>query len=49
VAAFEQILRPSLRLMRRLLGAKKTPPRLKLIVARRYAVAMSRKELLDAE
>jgi hypothetical protein len=45
IAAFAHILRPSLTLMRRLLTAKKTPPRLRLIVAEKYDLAISRRKL----
>jgi hypothetical protein len=48
VIALEQIGRPSLSLLRRLLAAKSTPPKLRLMAAQKYSVAMTRKELLNA-
>jgi hypothetical protein len=48
IAAFQRIIRPSLNLVRKLLSAKKTPPRLRLIVAEKYALAFSRRKLRDA-
>jgi len=49
VMALEQIARPSLNLLRRLLAAKSTPPKLRLLAAQKYSVAMARKELLNGE
>ena len=46
VKALEQIARPSLNLLRRLLRLKTTPPRLRLLAAQKYAVAMTRLELM---
>ncbi len=43
--ALEQIARPSLNLLRRLLAAKSTPPKLRLLAAQKYSIAMARKEL----
>lgn len=43
--ALEQIPRPSLSLLRRLLAAKSTPAKLRLLAAQKYDLAISRKEL----
>jgi hypothetical protein len=43
--AFNQISRPSLNLLRRLLSAKTTPSKLKLAAARKYELEVARKEL----
>jgi hypothetical protein len=40
IAAFAQIVRPSRNLMRRLLSAKRTPARLRLIVAQKYDMTL---------
>ena len=45
IMALEQIARPSLNLLRRLLAAKFTPPKLRLLAAVKYSIAMARKEL----
>jgi hypothetical protein len=45
IAALQQIARPSLSLLRRLLSQRTTPPRLRLLAAQRYALAVARKEL----
>ena len=45
VKALEQIARPSLNLLRKLLRLKTTPPRLRLLAAEKYAVATTRLEL----
>jgi hypothetical protein len=44
--ALEQIPRPSLSLLRRLLSAKRTPRRLRLLAAQRYSLAIARRELV---
>jgi hypothetical protein len=49
MAALENIERPSLNLLRRLLAAKSTPTKLRLIVARRYALEITRRELVRNE
>jgi hypothetical protein len=46
LAALERMLRPSLSLLRRLLAAKSTPAKLRLLAAQKYDLAISRKELL---
>jgi hypothetical protein len=46
LAALEQMRRPSLSLLRRLLAAKSTPPKLRILAAQKYDLAISRKELL---
>jgi hypothetical protein len=45
VMALEQIARPSLSLLRRLLAAQSTPPKLRLLAAEKYTLAVTRKEL----
>jgi hypothetical protein len=44
--ALEQIPRPSLALLRRLLAAQSTPPKLRLLAAQKYTLAVARKELM---
>jgi hypothetical protein len=46
VQALQQIPRPSLNLLRRLLSSNSTPRRLKLLAAEMYSLAMARRELL---
>ena len=46
--ALQQIARPSVELLRRLLASKSTPSRLRMLAARKYELAMSRK-LLNAQ
>ena len=46
IMALEQIARPSLNLLRRLLSQRTTPPRLRLLAASKYTLAVARKELL---
>jgi hypothetical protein len=43
--ALDQIPRPSLNLLRRLLSSESTPRRLRLLAAQKYSIAMARKEL----
>lgn len=45
--AFNQISRPSLNMLRRLLSAKTTPSKLRLAAARKYELEVARKELND--
>ncbi|HWO36548.1 MAG TPA: hypothetical protein VNO32_47805 [Candidatus Acidoferrum sp.] len=47
IIALEQIARPSLNLLRRLLSQKTTPPRLRLL-ASKYAAAIAEKEVRKA-
>lgn len=44
IIALEQIARPSLNLLRRLLSQKSTPARLRLLAASKYADAIAREE-----
>jgi hypothetical protein len=44
--ALEQIARPSLSLLRRLLSSKSTPSKLRLLAAERYSIGVARKELI---
>jgi hypothetical protein len=44
--ALQQIARPSVELLRRLLASKSTPSRLRLLAAQKYDLAIARKELL---
>jgi hypothetical protein len=44
--ALEQIPRPSLSLLRRLLASKSTPSKLRLLAAQKYSLQVTRKELL---
>jgi hypothetical protein len=44
--ALEQIPRPSLSLLRRLLSSESTPRRLRLLAAQKYSIAVARKELI---
>lgn len=44
--AFLEIARPSLSMLRRLLADPRTPRKLRLAAAERYAIAVARKELL---
>ena len=44
--ALEQIARPSLSSLRRLLAAESTPPKLRLLAAQKYTLAIARKELI---
>jgi hypothetical protein len=46
VMALEQIPRPSLAMLRRLLAAESTPPKLRLLAAQKYTLAVARKELI---
>jgi hypothetical protein len=46
VMALEQIARPSLNLLRRLLAANSTPPKLRVLAAQKYTLAVTRKELI---
>jgi hypothetical protein len=46
LTALEQMNRPSLRLLRRLLSAKSTPAKLRLLAAHKYDLAASRRDLL---
>jgi hypothetical protein len=48
IAALSQILRPSLNLLRRLLSQRTTPPRLRVLAAQKYSLAVARKELTHA-
>jgi hypothetical protein len=48
IIALEQIARPSLNLLRRLLSQKSTPPKLRLLAAHKYTLAVARKELTHA-
>ena len=43
--ALEQIPRPSLSLLRRLLALKSTPAKLRILAAQKYTVVVARKEL----
>jgi hypothetical protein len=43
--ALEQIPRPSLSMLRRLLSAERTPRKLRMLAAQKYSLAMARKEL----
>lgn len=44
--ALEQIPRPSLSLLRRLLSSESTPRKLRLLAAQKYSIAVARKELI---
>ncbi len=46
LTALERMIRPSLSFLRRLLAAKSTPAKLRLLAAQKYDLAISRKELL---
>ena len=46
LAALEQMRRPSICLLRRLLAARSTPAKLRLLAAHKYDLAISRRELL---
>jgi hypothetical protein len=45
VMALEQITRPAVSFLRRLLSAKDTPRRLRLLATQKYALEMTRAEL----
>jgi hypothetical protein len=48
IIALEQMARPLLNLLRRLLSQKPTPPKLRLLAADKYTLAVARKELTHA-
>jgi hypothetical protein len=47
VAALNQLARPSVNMLRTLLSAKSTPPKLRILACEKYQIAMTRKELND--